>query len=128
MKRRDQRLTCFELRAALRTCELTQRQLAALAGVSPNTVWRWCDGSLEVPLYVDTLLALFRLDDPWNVVDGVRPKWVVEAADVYRPKDTFKSLSMRWHPDHSRRDTNREMRFIMAFREAAGRRPASARR
>lgn len=117
----DERLMCFELRAAMRICGLSQRQLAALTGVAPNTVWRWCDGTLDVPKYVGTMLSLFRGDDPWALVEGSKPAWTVEVEDVYRPRDTFKSLSLRWHPDRTRRDTNREIQLILSLRDAAAR-------
>jgi transcriptional regulator with XRE-family HTH domain len=61
-------MTPATFRLALRAAGLTQRRLAALLGVTPSTVNRWCDDDrtdrLDPPRYAVAFVRAWReLDD-----------------------------------------------------------------
>ena len=51
-------MTAPELRAALKSLNLSQRSLAERLGVEPATVNRWATGKVPVPLYAVYVLGL----------------------------------------------------------------------
>ncbi len=109
-------MTCFEFRAALDELRLTQRTVAALCGVTPQQVWKWCKGHSPVPTYAQTILSLLKTDEPERIVAGDSVDWHVERRHVYTRDATFKDLAKRWHPDIAGRDTNAEMQLVLKFR------------
>ena len=51
-------MTAPELRAALKSLNLSQRSLAERLGVEPATVNRWATGNVPVPQYAVYVLGL----------------------------------------------------------------------
>lgn len=49
-------MTGAELEAALRELIWPKANLARLTGTDRRTVYRWCDGTSEVPLYAETIV------------------------------------------------------------------------
>jgi hypothetical protein len=111
------RKSCFELRAALDHFYLQSAELAAMCGVKPVQVWRWCEGKAEVPDYVWCLLSAMA----GTSIDDLRRRrwhsWKIEPHHAFRGRKTFRVLLKRFHPDVSGRDTTAEMQALNALRD-----------
>lgn len=112
----NQMKSCFELRAALNKCLITQSEMARICGVKPQQVWRWCDGYTSIPVYVWSILALWEGCSKWDVKRGKIPDWEVRQSDVFRGGKNYLQMAKRFHPDLSDRDTTAEMQMINKFR------------
>lgn len=115
----SQKRTHFELRAALRTAQVTQAELARACGTTPVTVWRWCSGKSPVPLYVWSILALLdpeEPDEPEAILMGMPKDWVIEYEDVFQRGESYRQMVKAWHPDITRRDTDAELAVISEFK------------
>lgn len=53
-------MTSKQFRVALKCLGITQRELATRICVTPNTIWRWASGAVEVPRLVEIALEYFR--------------------------------------------------------------------
>lgn len=111
--------TCFELRAALEDVGLSQRQLGRLCGVAEVQVWRWCEGKVEAPGYVWTILTLIKGFSAEDVKSGYIHEWRVMRHHVFRRGLGFNQLAHKWHPDITKRDTTAEMQVLLSLRREA---------
>lgn len=100
-----QGLTCFEMKAGLESIRLSQAMFGRICGTQRNTVWRWCDGSLEIPHYAAVILSALAGASSEDLRAGRLKRFRVEVRHVF-PKGysraAYLKLVKRFHPDNGR--------------------------